>query len=125
MSAASEAPSTIALVGNPNAGKTTLFNALTGANQRTGNYAGVTVELKFGETYSPMDGSSASSISPVATPSTRMRRMKKSPSMPSPESFPEPPSLISSSASSMPRTSSATSSSPSRSSNSAFPACSR
>ena len=53
MSAASEAPSTIALVGNPNAGKTTLFNALTGANQRTGNYAGVTVELKSGETYSP------------------------------------------------------------------------
>ena len=53
MSAASEAPSTIALVGNPNAGKTTLFNALTGANQRTGNYAGVTVELKSGETYTP------------------------------------------------------------------------
>lgn len=53
MSAASEAPSTIALVGNPNAGKTTLFNALTGANQRTGNYAGVTVELKTGETYTP------------------------------------------------------------------------
>ncbi|MFM2197182.1 MAG: ferrous iron transport protein [Verrucomicrobiota bacterium] len=49
----SEAPSTIALVGNPNAGKTTLFNALTGANQRTGNYAGVTVELKSGETYTP------------------------------------------------------------------------
>jgi len=53
MSAASEAPSTIALIGNPNAGKTTLFNALTGANQRTGNYAGVTVELKTGETYTP------------------------------------------------------------------------
>lgn len=53
MSAASEAPSTIALVGNPNAGKTSLFNALTGANQRTGNYAGVTVELKSGETYTP------------------------------------------------------------------------
>jgi ferrous iron transport protein B len=45
--------STIALVGNPNAGKTTLFNALTGANQRVGNYAGVTVELKSGETYTP------------------------------------------------------------------------
>ncbi len=53
MSAASEAPSTIALIGNPNSGKTTVFNALTGANQRVGNYAGVTVELKTGETYTP------------------------------------------------------------------------
>ena len=53
MSAASEAPSTIALIGNPNSGKTTLFNALTGANQRVGNFAGVTVELKTGETYTP------------------------------------------------------------------------
>lgn len=35
---------TIALVGNPNAGKTTLFNALTGARQRVGNWPGVTVE---------------------------------------------------------------------------------
>jgi ferrous iron transport protein B len=41
------------LIGNPNAGKTTLFNALTGANQRVGNYSGVTVELKSGETYTP------------------------------------------------------------------------
>ncbi len=53
MSAASDAPSTIALIGNPNAGKTTLFNALTGANQRVGNYAGVTVEVKSGETFTP------------------------------------------------------------------------
>jgi ferrous iron transport protein B len=45
--------STIALIGNPNAGKTTLFNALTGANQRVGNYSGVTVELKSGETFTP------------------------------------------------------------------------
>jgi ferrous iron transport protein B len=44
---------TIALIGNPNAGKTTLFNALTGANQKVGNYSGVTVELKSGETYTP------------------------------------------------------------------------
>lgn len=39
---------TIALVGNPNCGKTTLFNALTGANQRVGNWPGVTVERKEG-----------------------------------------------------------------------------
>ncbi|MBS0618369.1 MAG: ferrous iron transporter B [Spirochaetes bacterium] len=38
----------VALVGNPNAGKTTVFNALCGARQRTGNYAGVTVEKKLG-----------------------------------------------------------------------------
>lgn len=39
---------TIALVGNPNSGKTTLFNALTGSNQRVGNWPGVTVEKKEG-----------------------------------------------------------------------------
>jgi ferrous iron transport protein B len=37
-----------ALVGNPNAGKTSLFNALTGARQKVGNYPGVTVERKTG-----------------------------------------------------------------------------
>ena len=37
-----------ALVGNPNTGKTTLFNALSGLNQRVGNYPGVTVETKKG-----------------------------------------------------------------------------
>ena len=35
---------TVALIGNPNTGKTTLFNALTGMSQRIGNYPGVTVE---------------------------------------------------------------------------------
>jgi ferrous iron transport protein B len=38
----------VALAGNPNAGKTTLFNALTGSRQHVGNYPGVTVERKHG-----------------------------------------------------------------------------
>jgi ferrous iron transport protein B len=38
----------VALVGNPNAGKSALFNALTGARQKLGNYPGVTVERKAG-----------------------------------------------------------------------------
>ncbi len=38
----------VMLVGNPNCGKTTLFNALTGENQRVGNWPGVTVEKKTG-----------------------------------------------------------------------------
>jgi ferrous iron transport protein B len=38
----------VALVGNPNSGKTTLFNALTGLHQKVGNYPGVTVERKEG-----------------------------------------------------------------------------
>ena len=39
---------TVALAGNPNAGKTSLFNHLTGAAQSVGNYPGVTVERKEG-----------------------------------------------------------------------------
>lgn len=38
----------VALVGNPNSGKTTIFNAITGSRQRVGNYPGVTVERKQG-----------------------------------------------------------------------------
>ena len=38
----------VALAGNPNTGKTTLFNRLTGAQQKVGNYAGVTVERVSG-----------------------------------------------------------------------------
>jgi len=40
----------VAVVGNPNCGKTTVFNALTGARQAVGNWPGVTVEKKIGRT---------------------------------------------------------------------------
>ncbi len=43
-------PLKIALAGNPNAGKTTLFNQLTGARQHVGNYPGITVDHKEGST---------------------------------------------------------------------------
>src|SRR5580698_5453598 len=42
------APAYVVLTGNPNSGKTTVFNALTGLRARVGNYAGVTVERKEG-----------------------------------------------------------------------------
>ena len=43
-----ERPLTVALIGNPNTGKSTLFGALSGVRQRVGNYPGVTVEKKLG-----------------------------------------------------------------------------
>jgi len=46
----STAIASVAVIGNPNTGKTTLFNALTGLNQHVGNYPGVTVERKVGST---------------------------------------------------------------------------
>jgi ferrous iron transport protein B len=57
MTAAPVALRTVALAGNPNSGKTTIFNALTGLRQKTGNYAGVTVEKRVGRCDLP-DGSS-------------------------------------------------------------------
>ena len=51
MTSAARAP-IYALVGNPNCGKSTLFNALTGLKQKVGNYPGVTVEKKIGTSYS-------------------------------------------------------------------------
>ena len=51
----------IALVGNPNTGKTTLFNRLTGARQKIGNYPGVTVEKN------PVHGKAADAPSPSST----------------------------------------------------------
>src|SRR4051812_44400404 len=43
----------VAVAGNPNSGKTTLFNALTGAKARVGNYPGVTVERRVATTRLP------------------------------------------------------------------------
>ena len=43
----------VALVGNPNCGKTALFNLLTGSRQKVANYAGVTVERKEGRLHAP------------------------------------------------------------------------
>ena len=50
---ASVAPLRLALLGNPNSGKTALFNQLTGSRQKVANYAGVTVERKDGQLHSP------------------------------------------------------------------------
>src|SRR6476469_9674009 len=44
----SKATLTVALAGNPNSGKTTVFNAMTGLRQKVANYPGVTVEKKIG-----------------------------------------------------------------------------
>jgi ferrous iron transport protein B len=49
----SRLPAVVALVGNPNAGKSALFNALTGARQKIANYPGVTVERKAGRMLMP------------------------------------------------------------------------
>ena len=51
----------IALVGNPNSGKTSLFNSLTGLNQKVGNFPGVTVDKKTGHLHLP-DGLNANLI---------------------------------------------------------------
>ncbi|MGV8877996.1 MAG: ferrous iron transport protein B [Sphingobacteriaceae bacterium] len=51
----------VALVGNPNSGKSTLFNVLTGLSQKTGNFPGVTVDKKTGYCYLP-DGRKAEII---------------------------------------------------------------
>ncbi len=66
----------IALIGNPNSGKTTLFNALSGLNQRVGNFPGVTVDRKsadlkiFGESFRLIDLPGANSLYPQASDET-------------------------------------------------------
>ena len=74
VSSAAADPLRIALVGNPNCGKTALFNLLTGARQKVANYAGVTVERKEGRARLPdgrelavMDLPGAYSLNPATT----------------------------------------------------------
>ena len=65
-------PIRVALVGNPNSGKTALFNALTGARQKVANYAGVTVERKEGRLSAP----SGRAISVLDLPGTYSLRAR-------------------------------------------------
>jgi ferrous iron transport protein B len=65
-------PARIALVGNPNSGKTALFNALTGSRQKVANYAGVTVERKEGQV-ATLSGRSLSVLDLPGTYSLRAR----------------------------------------------------
>ena len=65
-------PIRVALVGNPNSGKTALFNALTGMRQKVANYAGVTVERKEGQLTAP-DGRRVSVLDLPGTYSLRAR----------------------------------------------------
>ncbi|MBU1347745.1 MAG: ferrous iron transporter B [Alphaproteobacteria bacterium] len=65
-------PVRVALVGNPNSGKTALFNALTGAHQKVANYAGVTVERKEGRVQS----ATGRSISVLDLPGTYSLRAR-------------------------------------------------
>jgi len=56
MSHSLQHPITVAIAGNPNSGKTTLFNALTGANAKIGNYPGITVDRRTGSMSLPKAG---------------------------------------------------------------------
>ena len=62
----------IALAGNPNSGKTTMYNALTGKNERVGNWAGVTVDKRI----APIKKNCWQSICPAHTPCLRLPRKR-------------------------------------------------
>ncbi|KAG1446292.1 hypothetical protein G6F57_017358 [Rhizopus arrhizus] len=70
---ASTAPLRVALVGNPNSGKTALFNQLTGSRQKVANYTGVTVERKEGRLRAPRPAWTRRSPATCAVASTRAK----------------------------------------------------
>jgi len=72
MSIAAHAVPVVALVGNPNCGKTALFNALTGSRQKVANYPGVTVEKKVG----PLSTPAGRSVRVVDLPGTYSLRAR-------------------------------------------------
>jgi ferrous iron transport protein B len=65
----------VALIGNPNTGKTSLFNTLTGLRQRVGNYSGVTVEKKTGTWLMPQSGQAVELIDLPGTYSLSARSL--------------------------------------------------
>ena len=76
---AGAAPELVVLCGNPNSGKTTLFNALTGLRARVGNYPGVTVERKEGRLQGAPPGRTVTVLDlPGPTASARNRWTSKS-----------------------------------------------
>ena len=78
--ATSRSTTRVALIGNPNTGKSTLFNALSGVHQRVANYPGVTVEKKMGH-FRTRATTLNSSTCRALTASHHARRMKWWPSM--------------------------------------------
>ena len=68
----------LALVGTPNSGKTSLFNALTGSRQKVANYPGVTVERKEGSFVTPQGGRSRWSTCPAPIRCAAAARTRRS-----------------------------------------------
>ena len=72
----------IALTGNPNSGKTTMYNALTGRNEKVGNWAGVTVDKKehpIKKTYYSGNETLVAVDLPGALPRSVLRKSSRSP----------------------------------------------
>ena len=74
-----ERPLTVALIGNPNTGKSMLFNALAGMNARVANYPCVTGEKKIGRTSWRSRGTDAPESSPMGRPGSSATWVRRPP----------------------------------------------